>query len=151
MNIIGEALAEAERPRDEVRVGAFLPVAITGDRASGRTAIRPRTAGWAHMSSFKGNDLSQQPEIMRRVTSVLRDTYDYRYHHPGASAENPNTAVCDEEFGDWFGIGGPPSYVIDRLGELVDLGLDFFVTALPPAERERFAGEVMPTLRAQRG
>jgi 5,10-methylenetetrahydromethanopterin reductase len=151
MKIIDEALAEAERPRDEVRVGAFLPVAITGDRASGRKAIRPRTAGWAHMSSFKGNDLSQQPEIMRRVTSVLRDTYDYRYHHPGASAENPNTAVCDEEFGDWFGIGGPPSYVIDRLGELVDLGLDFFVTALPPAERERFAAEVMPPLRAQRG
>jgi 5,10-methylenetetrahydromethanopterin reductase len=150
LKIIHEALGEAGRPRDEVRVGAFLPVAVTADRATGRTAIRPRTAGWAHMSSFKGNDLSQQPEIMRRVTSVLRDTYDYRYHHPGAPAQNPNTAACDEEFGDWFGIGGPPSYVVDRIGELVELGLDFFVTALPPAEREQFAGEVMPPLRALR-
>jgi 5,10-methylenetetrahydromethanopterin reductase len=150
LKIIHEALGEAGRPRDEVRVGAFLPVAITPDRATGRTAIRPRTAGWAHMSSFKGNDLSQQPEIMRRVTSVLRNTYDYRYHHPGAPAQNPNTAACDEEFGDWFGIGGPSSYVVDRIGELVELGLDFFVTALPPAEREQFAGEVMPPLRALR-
>ena len=150
LKIIDEALGEAERSRDEVRIGAFLPVAITTDRATGRKAIRPRTAGWAHMSSFKGNDLSQQPEIMRRVTSVLRDTYDYRYHHPGAPAQNPNTAACDEEFGDWFGIGGPPSYVVDRIGELVELGLDFFVTALPPAEREEFAGEVMPPLRTLR-
>jgi 5,10-methylenetetrahydromethanopterin reductase len=150
LRIVDEALGEAGRSRDEIRIGAFLPVAITTDRATGRKAIRPRTAGWAHKSSFKGNDLSQQPEIMRRVTSVLRDTYDYRYHHPGASAENPNTAACDEEFGDWFGIGGPPSYVVDRIGELVELGLDFFVTALPPAEREQFAGEVMPPLRTLR-
>ena len=99
------------------------------------------------MSSFKGNDLSQQPEIMRRVTSVLRDTYDYSYHHPGAAAQNPNTDACDEEFGDWFGIGGPPSYVVDRIGEMVELGLDFFVTALP-SPREQFAGDVMPALRA---
>jgi len=150
LKIIDEALGEAGRSRDDVRIGAFLPVAITTDRATGREAIRPRTAGWAHMSSFKGNDLSQQPEIMRRVTSDLRDTYDYRYHHPGAPAQNPNTAACDEEFGDWFGIGGPPSYVVDRIGELVELGLDFFVTALPPAEREEFAGEVMPPLRILR-
>ena len=151
LKVIDEALEEAGRSRDEVRIGAFLPVAVTADRATGRKAIRPRTAGWAHMSSFKGNDLSQQPEIMRRVTSVLRDTYDYQYHHPGASAQNPNTDACDEEFGDWFGIGGPPSYVVDRICEMVELGLDFFVTALPDTEREQFAGEVMPPLRALRG
>ncbi len=150
LKIIEEELEGAGRSRHDVRIGAFLPVAITADRATGRKAIRPRTAGWAHMSSFKGNDLSQQPEIMRRVTSVLRDTYDYKYHHPGASAQNPNTDACDEEFGDWFGIGGPPSYVVDRIGEMVELGLDFFVTALPPIEREQFASEVMPRLRALR-
>jgi 5,10-methylenetetrahydromethanopterin reductase len=150
VKIIDEALAEVGRSRDDVRIGAFLPVAIAADRAAGREAIQPRTAGWAHMSSFKGNDLSQQPEIMRRVTSVLRDGYDYRFHHPGAPPHNPNTEVCDEEFGDWFGIGGPPSYVVDRISELVGLGLDFFVTALPPAEREQYAAEVMPPLRALR-
>lgn len=150
LKIIDEALDEAGRPRDEISVGAFLPVAVTPDRATGRQAIRPRTAGWAHMSSFKGNDLSQQPEIMRRVTSVLRGTYDYKFHHPGAPRQNSNEAVCDEEFGDWFGIGGPPSYIVERIGEMVELGLDFFVTALPEAEREQYAAEVMPPLRALR-
>jgi 5,10-methylenetetrahydromethanopterin reductase len=150
MGIIDTALAGAARDRDAVRVGVFLPLAVTADRASGRTEIRTRVAGWAHMSSFPGNDLSQQPPIMRRVTSVLRDGYDYRYHHPGAPRENPNTEVCDEEFGDWFGIGGPPSYIVDRLGELVALGVDFFTCALPIPERERFASDVMPALRPLR-
>jgi alkanesulfonate monooxygenase SsuD/methylene tetrahydromethanopterin reductase-like flavin-dependent oxidoreductase (luciferase family) len=150
LQIIATTLAKSGRDRDSVRVGAFVPVAVTEDRATGRSAIRTRVAGWAHMSSFKGNDLSQQPEVMRRVTAVLRDTYDYRYHHPGAPADNPNTAVCDEEFGDWFGIGGPPSYVVDRLGELVDMGIDYFTTALPMPERERFAADVMPALRTLR-
>jgi 5,10-methylenetetrahydromethanopterin reductase len=150
LRIIDDALAAAGRDRDSIRVGAFVPLAVTGDRAGGRAAIRTRVAGWAHMSSFKGNDLSQQPEIMRRVTTALRDGYDYRYHHPGAPAENPNTAVCDEEFGDWFGVGGPPAYIIERLGELVEMGIDGFTTALPIPERERFAADVMPALRALR-
>ena len=129
---------------------SIYSIAFTGDRASGRSEIRTRVAGWAHMSSFKGNDLSQQPEVMRRVTAVLRDVYDYRYHRPGAPVDNPNTAVCDEEFGDWFGVGGPPSYIIERLGLLVELGIDFFTCALPTIERERFAAEVMPALRVLR-
>lgn len=150
LRIIDGALAAAGRDRDDVRVGLFVPLAVTADRSRGRAEIRTRVAGWAHMSSFRGNDLSQQPEIMRRVTSVLRDRYDYRYHHPGAPRENPNTALCDEEFGDWFGIGGPPSYIVDRLGELVGMGVDFFTCALPVPERERFAAEVMPAVRAVR-
>ena len=150
LGIIATAAAEAGRDRDSLRVGAFVPVAVTDDRAAGRSAIRPRVAGWAHMSSFRGNDLAQQPDIMRRVTTVLRDSYDYRFHHPGAPADNPNTAVCDEEFGDWFGVGGPPSYIVEKLSQLVDMGIDYFTTALPVAERERFAAEVIPALRPLR-
>jgi alkanesulfonate monooxygenase SsuD/methylene tetrahydromethanopterin reductase-like flavin-dependent oxidoreductase (luciferase family) len=150
LRILDEALDRAARGRDAVRVGAFVPIAITGDRPSGRAALRGRVAGWAHMSSFAGNDLTQQPEVMRRVTSVLRDTYDYRYHRPGAPPENPNNAAVDEEFADWFGIGGPPSYLVERLGALVGLGIDGFTTALGRDERELFAAQVMPQLRTLR-
>jgi hypothetical protein len=150
LRILDEALDRAARSRDAVRVGAFVPIAITGDRASGRAALRGRVAGWAHMSSFAGNDLTQQPEVMRRVTSVLRDTYDYRYHRPGAPPENPNNAAVDEEFADWFGIGGPPSYLVERLGALVEIGIDGFNTALGRDERELVAERVMPQLRTLR-
>jgi 5,10-methylenetetrahydromethanopterin reductase len=150
LRIIDDAVAHSGRERNSVRVGLFAPLAITKDRPSGRAAIRTRVAAWAHMCSGRGTDLSQQPEILRRVTTVLRDGYDYNFHHPGAPSENPNTAACDEEFGDWMGVGGPPSYVVDRLGELVSMGVDYFVTALPEAEKELFAGEVMPHVRAVR-
>jgi 5,10-methylenetetrahydromethanopterin reductase len=146
--IIDEGLAASGRARDDVRVGLFAPLALTADRAGGRATIRTRVSAFAHMQS--GGDLSQQPEILRRVTRVLRTSYDYRFHRPGAPAENPNSAVCDEEFGEWMGIGGPAAYVTDRLSELVELGVDFFMTALPMDEREPFAADVMPAVRAQR-
>ena len=145
-----KAIALAARLADRIRVGTFVPLAVTRDRRSGRAAIRSRVAGWAHMSSFRGNDLSQQPELMRRVTMALRESYDYRYHGAGAPADNPNNAATDEEFADWFGVGGPPSYVVDRLGELVELGIDYFTSVLPDAERETFAAQAMPGLRAMR-
>src|SRR5581483_2434162 len=84
LRIIDDAAAEAGSDRGELRVGAFAPLAITRDRPSGRASIRTRVAAWAHMCSGRGTDLSQQPEILRRVTSVLRDGYDYSFHHPGA-------------------------------------------------------------------
>ncbi len=150
--IIDAALADAGRTRDDVRIGAYVPVAVADTRAAGRDAIRFRVAGWAHMSSFPGNDLDEQPAIMRRVTERLRDGYDYRFHRADVPADNPNTRQIDEDFGDWFGIGGPPAYVADRLHELVDLGLRTFVTSLVGEEHERFATEVIPLVRtATRG
>jgi 5,10-methylenetetrahydromethanopterin reductase len=151
LDIVETALAEAGRTRADVRVGAYVPVAVTDDRPRGRAEIRWRVAGWAHMSSFPGHDLDAQPEIMRRVTTRLRDGYDYRYHRAGVPLDNPNNALVDEEFADWFGVGGPPAYVADRLSELVDLGIECFGTALGGPERERFASEVMPAVRAHAG
>lgn len=150
LDIIESELAAAGRSRDSIRIGMFAPLALTQDRTSGRAVIRTRVSAFAHMQSGKAVDLSLQPEILRKVTAVLRDGYDYRFHHPDAPPENPNSAVCDEDFGDWMGIGGPPSFLIDRMGALVDMGIDFFFTALPPDEREIFAASVMSPLRALR-
>jgi 5,10-methylenetetrahydromethanopterin reductase len=149
--IIDENLAASGRKRNSIRIGVFAPLVVVAERATARALLRERVCAWAHMQSGKGIDLSQQPAILRKVTSVLRDNYDYRFHRPGiAPGENPNSAACDEEFGEWMGIGGPPSYVVERLGELVEIGIDFFVTALPMPERELFASEVMPALRKSR-
>jgi 5,10-methylenetetrahydromethanopterin reductase len=148
LDIVDANLRSSGRRRDDVRVGLFAPLAITGDRVQGRAVIRTRVSAFAHMQS--GGDLSQQPEILRKVTSVLRHSYDYSFHRPDAPPENPNSALCDEDFGDWMGIGGPPSYVTDRLGQLVEMGVDFFMSALPMPERETFAARVMPSVRAMR-
>jgi len=145
---IDRALAGCGRTRADVRIGAFVPIALTRDRAGAPAALRPRVAGWAHMSSFRGIDLSTQPEIMRRTSEKLRQGYDYRFHRADVPAENSNTKLIDLEFADWFGIGGPASYVVDRLSQLVELGVNYFGTAFIGEERERFARDVMPAVRA---
>jgi alkanesulfonate monooxygenase SsuD/methylene tetrahydromethanopterin reductase-like flavin-dependent oxidoreductase (luciferase family) len=49
-----------------------------------------------------------------------------------------------------MGLGGPLSYVVDRIGQLVEMGVDYFMIGVPMPEREIFATEVMPPLRALR-
>jgi 5,10-methylenetetrahydromethanopterin reductase len=148
LGIIDAALVSAGRTRADLRIGAYVPIAVADTREAGRAEIKYRVAGWAHMSSFPGNDLDAQPEIMRRVTAQLRDGYDYRYHRAGVPNDNPNTRQIDDEFGDWFGIGGHPAYVAERLHDMVELGVHTFVTSLVGEEHERFATEVMPLVRA---
>ena len=151
LDIVGEELAKHGKDREKMRIGVFVPLAITPDRATGRSVIRAKVSAWAHMQSGTGTDLSAQPEILRKVTTAMRNNYDYSFHRPGAPADNPNSAMIDEEFGDWMGIGGPATYCIDRLGELVDIGLDFFMTAWSPEEHETYCGEIMPAVRKARG
>jgi 5,10-methylenetetrahydromethanopterin reductase len=151
LGIVDETLARSGRRRESVRIGVVGPLAIGVERAAAPARLRQRAPAWAHMSSFPGNDLAAQPAIMRRVTENLRQGYDYRFHRRDAPADNANVAAVDEEFADWFGIGGPIPYVIDRFGELVGLGIDAFVVAgIVGAELEAFCAEVMPAVRELR-
>lgn len=150
LEIIDEEIAKHGRDRESMRIGVFVPIAITEDRAKGRAAVRTLVSAWAHMQSGTGTDLAAQPEILRKVTTQMRNNYDYSFHRPGAPPENPNSAMIDEEFGDWMGIGGPVSYCIDRMSELVDIGLDFFVTALPVDERQAYCSQIIPAVRKAR-
>ena len=147
IDIINRTLSEVGRSRDEVTITAFLPLAVNDDRKAGRKALIPRVAALAHMSSYRGIDLKDQPAIMRRATEKLRTDYDFRHHRAAPSGSNPNTAAIDEEFADWFGVGGPPSYIVDRLGALLELGVNGFGIATIPGDRERFARDVIPEVR----
>lgn len=147
LEIIDEALDAAGRSRADVHVGAYVPFAITPDRASAPAALRYRVAGWAHMSSFPGIDLASQPPIMRDASERLRRDYDYAYHRADVPLDNPNTQMIGEDFADWFGIGGPPSYIAERLCELVELGVQGFTTAFGASEREQFSAGVIPAVR----
>ena len=87
-----------------------------------------------------------QPERLRRVTTRLREAYSYRHHN--MEQANPMRDLVDAEFAAWYGIGGPPDYIVERMGELVELGIDFFfLGSLPLAEREILAAKVMPQVR----
>lgn len=147
LDIIERALAEAGRSRRDVKIGALVPLVVDPDRNVAAERLRTGAAVIAHMSALPGIDLSQQPERLRRVTERLREAYSYRHHN--MEQVNPMRDLVDAEFADWYGIGGPASYVVERMGALVELGLDFiFLGTIPAAEREVLAGDVMPVIRA---
>jgi 5,10-methylenetetrahydromethanopterin reductase len=146
LEIIREALSEVGRDRSEIQIGALVPLCVDASRTAAAERLRTGTAVIAHMASLPGIDLSSQPEKLRRVTTRLREAYDYRHHN--MEQANPMRDLVDAEFADWYGIGGPPSYIIERLQELVELGIDyFFLGTIPLEEREILATEVMPRIR----
>lgn len=147
LEVLDEGLVAAGRSRDEVDVGAYVGVVVDDDRERAIERLRVRVKGIAHMAALPGIDLQAQPEPLRGVTTRLRTAYDY--HHHNLKADNPLGDLIEPEFADWFGIGGAPGYVVDRLGELADAGLSYlFVSGMVGEERERFAADVMPQLAA---
>lgn len=147
LDLVDAAVDAAGRPRGDVSVGAFVNVSLGADRRQAVARLKGRTKGWAHMASFSGHDLRTQPEVMRAVTERLRDGYDYQHHN--ADANNPVAEMVSDEFAEWFGIGGPPGYVTERLAGLGDLGIEYLnFSALEPEEKEILASAVFPELRS---
>jgi 5,10-methylenetetrahydromethanopterin reductase len=146
---IDEGLRDAGRSRADVKVGAFLPLCLDDSRSNAAERLRTAVALTAHMASLPGMDLDGQPERLRRVTRQLRDAYDYRNHN--LQPDNPHGRSVDPEFASWYGIGGPPAYVVERMGQLVEAGLSYiFLGKTPLGEREALADKVMPVVRKLR-
>ena len=83
----------------------------------------------------------------------VHDAYDMTMHARGGSAQ---AAVLNTAFANEFGIFGPPSYCVERIAELIELGIDRFLIVGPtPGARdpeqaraaERLVSEVLPKLR----
>jgi 5,10-methylenetetrahydromethanopterin reductase len=146
VDVIEEGLAAAGRRRSDVKIGALVPLIVDTDRAAAAEKLRTGVAVIAHMASLPGMDLSTQPERLRRVTARLRDAYSYDHHH--MEQVNPMRDLVDAEFAAWYGIGGPPGYVAERMAQMVELGIDyFFLGSIPRADRETLAAKVMPQIR----
>ena len=87
------------------------------------------------------------------VFERIHDSYDMNQHSRTGS---PQAAQLTTSFAQEFGIFGPPSYCIDRIAKLVELGVDrFFCVGPGPGSgsaesveaAERLSNEVMPTFR----
>ena len=146
MDTIDEGLAAAGRSRADIQIGALIPLIVDPSRAAAAERLRTGVAVIAHMSALPGIDLNTQPERLRRVTARLREAYNYRHHN--MEQVNPMRDLVDAEFADWYGIGGPPEYIDDRMAALVEMGIDFFfLGTIPLDEREVLAHKVMPVIR----
>jgi 5,10-methylenetetrahydromethanopterin reductase len=141
----------ARRERKDVSLGAQIIVAPHPDLDLARSMAVNVCAPLARFSTISGHTVGPAEPAELEVFEKLRAHYDMN-HHGRAPA-----GVLPPEFVDRFAVVGSPDRCVERLVELVDLGLTRFVVCGPfgstqPLEEERsrelLTSEVLPALRA---
>ena len=135
----------------DLSFGAYVNVACHDDIAQGREIVKGAVGSFAHftgMSEASSQGL-EDAEIFRHIGA----NYDMDNHGSGAGS---HMKTVPDDFISRFAVVGPASYCVDRLGELLALGLDRLVLltgsrdadpAQIVASVDRLGSEVLPQLR----
>ncbi|MTD12673.1 LLM class flavin-dependent oxidoreductase [Nakamurella sp. YIM 132087] len=156
---IATAVATARQARTaagmdpaDLRIGAYLNIAVHDDVHVACDLVRGSTAIFVHFSSMHPApaDFTEADAAVVRSVGVQ---YDEARHGLGDAG---HVAVLDDDFVGRFAVVGPPEVCASRLCSLLDLGLDRIVMVagsrdapadLVAATTARFAAEVAPQLR----
>ena len=155
MEVAREARREAGL-EGEISFAAYIPTVVHDDP---EVALSIGSAGlslFARFSNMYGEIVGPVSENQREVLTKIHDSYDMHHHAQAGSAQS---AQVTQEFANSFGVFGPPDYCVQRLGELIDLGVSRFMVTGGPLDpnqpysecAELFASEVAPQLRQLRG
>ena len=174
IGVARQARAAAGLDPAGLRIGAYVNVACDPDLAAACALIRGSAAIFAHFSSMAGpgttgpsttgpsttgatstraNGTGFSPQDAATVREV-GTAYDETRHGLSHAA---HTAMLDDAFLTRFAVAGSPEQCLDRLRQLIALGLDRIVVV--PGSRDadperlarsnvRFARHVLPALRA---
>lgn len=153
-----EHLAKTDRDRASLRIGAFVNLVCDANEKRAIGLGRMIAGMVAHFAGMKDSPVDHLPPKLRAIAERMKSGYDMARH---AQDEGTHLGMIDDEFVDWFSICGPPSKCAERLGALLDLGLDhvYVLGGSPVAEphgarqegmvrqTRLFAEAVMPGLR----
>jgi 5,10-methylenetetrahydromethanopterin reductase len=149
------ARSAAGLPPDQLRVGAYLNVGCDPDLAEARDLVRGSAAIFARFSALSAAAATGLGGHDGRVVADVGSGYDLNRH---GLARAPAAGVLDDEFLDRFAVIGTAQRCIDRLRELIALGLDRIVVvpgsrdsdpARLDATNAALAREVLPALRSE--
>jgi 5,10-methylenetetrahydromethanopterin reductase len=147
---IAWAIDIARQASKAVSIGAQIIVIPHPDLELARSLAAGIVAPLARFSTLHGRTVGPTSTAEREVFENLRAHYDMNQH-----GQAP-TGVLTPEFVDRFAVVGPPDRCVERLVELVELGLTRFVVCGPlgwtDPEAERISqdlltSEVLPALR----
>lgn len=149
----GVELARSVTPG--IAVSAFVNVVVDDDRDRAFALGSRGLAGHARFNAMHGTtSLAAGAREQRAVFEAVAAGYDMTRHGRGVNYDS----VITPEFAARFAIFGPAAYCVERLAELVELGVDRFhvqqgprlASAFDEAKRqanERFLTEVMSAFR----
>jgi 5,10-methylenetetrahydromethanopterin reductase len=146
----------ARAEREDARLGAWITVGVGEDEEALIDGMRAVCAVHARFPKMGGGSMRAVPEHARAVASAV-DTELLAFEGTRIEALKAASARVDDEFVRWHATLGDAEAVTARLQQLVDIGLShlYLVFGDPNTDvsfmkesRQRFAGEVMPALRA---
>ena len=116
------ANAAAKAAGREIKIGAFLAVVPHPEPAAARRLAVPLAATAGRFSVMNKKVVGPATPRQREMLEKLAASYDMNSH----GKIGAHSSVVDEEFIDQFAVVGPPSHCIDRMQELMSLGLSRF-------------------------
>jgi len=146
------------RDRSSISIGAFVNLVCDPDEQRAINIGRMIAGMVAHFAGMKNAPLDHLPPQLKGLAAHMQSGYDMDHH---AQEEASHATEVNDEFVDWFSICGPAEKCVDRLQQLVDLGLDHIYVlggspvAHPHGERQAamveqarlFADQVLPRFR----
>jgi 5,10-methylenetetrahydromethanopterin reductase len=148
-----EAKERARGDPASLRFGAYLNVVVHGDRQQAYHLGEGGISLFTRFSAMHGTVAGPMTEEDRRVLSAVHDAYDMNEHSRSGSAQ---AATIPPDFASRFAILGAASECIDRLSEIVAMGIVRLVIVRPAAgadaglvreAEQAFVEDVMPALR----
>jgi 5,10-methylenetetrahydromethanopterin reductase len=114
-------LAKTGRDRASLRIGAFVNLVCDADEKRAIGLGRMIAGMVAHFAGMKDSPVDHLPPQLKAIAERMKSGYDMGRH---AQNDGGHLAMVDDDFVDWFSICGPPAKCIERLGELLAMGLD---------------------------
>jgi 5,10-methylenetetrahydromethanopterin reductase len=152
MDVAHEARAEAGLA-PEIPFGAYLLIVVHDDPGTAIQLAAGALSVFARFSVMHGRPLGPVSATEREALTQIHDSYDMTSHTLAASSQ---ANLLTDELAHKFGVFGPSSYCVERLSELIDLGLERIhvvgaAGTTDPNEgqraKQRFVEEVLPALR----
>lgn len=135
----------------EVGVGCVVIAMPQEDIRIAREIVKPTVATMARFSVMNNKVIGPATDAQAHIMLKIAGVYDMNRHGEMA----PQTQMVTDEFVDQFAIVGSVEKCIDRLGGLMDLGLDRMTLVVPYTRTpevahsyELLVNEVLPKLRS---
>ena len=154
---IARAMAQAREERARTGRGAlsfgiYLPVAPHPDIRAARQMVKGVVGVYTRFQAMPGHPQDQVRPENARVIKAVGENYDNSRH---GRADAAHIALLEDDFIDRFAVVGPAERCVDRLRQLIALGLDRIMIVGPnrlaaehyPESRRLLTEIVIPELR----
>ena len=130
IDIARKARADAGLDPATLSFSAIVPTGVARDMARARKSVQNMIASSGRFSVINGALVGPATPAQRKVYEAIASSYDMNHH--GGSGDQVN--VLTDEFIDAYAIVGPPSACVERILQLVEIGIDALMLAPPQGD-----------------